>query len=95
VLLNINTAKWRLGEDGYYYYLEVLNPGQEADPLFTQVRLAPGLGPEYQEATMKIEVKMEGVDYYKDHYREAWWEVSPPVLTNLAAIDGALQALAK
>lgn len=98
VLLNIDptgSGDWVLGEDGYYYYTKLLLPGQSTPLLFSEVRLAPVLPDEYQEATMKIEVKMEGVDYFKPHYREAWWEVSPPVLPNLVAIDGILDGLAK
>ena len=101
VLLNIDTnpatRKWVLGEDGYYYYLGVLKPGETAPPLFTQAQLSPALGPEYINATMKIEVKVEGVDYYQWNYHYAWWEnpASPPASGVLGTVESALSALAK
>jgi hypothetical protein len=95
VLLNIDAANWRLGEDGYYYYLHVLFPGQTAPPLFTTVALANGLGNEYRNADMRIEVKAEGVDYYMPHYRDAWWEVPVASLpSSLSAVDAVLAGLA-
>ncbi|MCL2301132.1 MAG: hypothetical protein FWC27_13400 [Firmicutes bacterium] len=99
VNLNIFTADWMLGEDGYYYYLGLLAPGETAPPLFTDVILGgPGvLDARYVNATMKIEVKVEGVDYYKWHYRDGWWvnPASPPSTGNLGTIEGTLSALAK
>ena len=99
VNMNIDTANWTLGEDGYYYYLKRLMPGDTAPPLFTDVTLGgPGvLDAIYEEATMKIEVKVEGVDYFKWHYRDGWWvdPASPPSTGALGAIESALSALAK
>lgn len=99
VNLNIDTANWMLGEDGYYYYLGLLRPGDTAPPLFTDVILG-GYGvldSQYYNAEIKIEVKVEGVDYYKWHYRDGWWAnpASPPSTGNLGAIESALSALAK
>jgi len=99
VNMNIDTANWRLGEDGYYYYLGLLRPGETAPPLFTDVTLGgPGvLDSQYINAKMKIEVKVEGVDYFKWHYRDGWWEnpASPPSTGALGAIESTLSALAK
>jgi len=100
VLISIDpegTGKWVFGEDGYYYYLGLLKPGETAPPLFTHVRLSSALGPEYTNATLKIEVKVEGVDYYAPNYRNAWWETpaSPPSSGVLGTVESALSALAK
>ena len=98
VKLDINLTDWILGEDGYYYYLGLLGPGKTAPSLFTTVELANPLGLEYQNATLKIEVKVEGVDYYKWNYRNAWWEnpaVPPSGSSALATVEGTLSALAK
>ena len=78
LLLDLDTTKWKLGEDGYYYYMGVLMPGEEAPPLFTKAQISGSLGPEYDNATLKIEVKAEGVDYYPWHYRDAWWDYNDP-----------------
>jgi len=94
-----DTAHWLLGEDGYFYYLGVLMPGETAPPLFTYAGLAGTsvLGPEYISATMKIEVKVEGVDYYQWNYCNAWWEnpASPPAAGDLGTVESILSALAK
>ena len=97
VLITIH-PDWVLGEDGYYYYTKVLMPGKTAPNLFEQVTLAGTsvLGPEYINATLKIEVKVEGVDYYKWNYRNAWWEnpASPPASGVLGTVETTLSALA-
>jgi hypothetical protein len=107
VLLNIDTANWKLGEDGYYYYMGLLQPGQSAPPLFTQVELPSVLDELYNSATMKIEIKVEGVDYYtykeglstRYHFRDAFWadptDAPPATLPALRDIDSTFAGLAR
>lgn len=96
LIADINTTQWKYGGDGYYYYLDVLEPGEETPPLFTQVQLADTLGDEYKNATFKIEVKCEASGIEKWDYRIGWWgSENPPADENLAAVDNVLQLLAQ
>jgi len=89
---------WADGGDGYYYYLGLLNPGQTtAQPLFTSVTLAPDLGPEYNNATMKIGIKLEASEAVRAKYRDGWWRNgdNPPASpAALIPIDNTLKDLA-
>ncbi|MDR3345398.1 MAG: hypothetical protein LBT21_07430 [Oscillospiraceae bacterium] len=102
---------WAYGGDGYYYYLHVLEPknstddGSTPDPeltflntnLFNTLRLVDNLGVEYDNATIKVEVKCEALDTNKWSYREGWWGLtgaSPVIPANYTNIDNALNALA-
>ena len=38
--LDINTSDWIDGGDGYYYYRKTVEPGEETEKLFTQVKVA-------------------------------------------------------
>lgn len=60
--LDLNTTEW-LYEDGYYYYKEILAPGDTtAKPLFTKVNFAgEKMGNEYQNARIEIGVQAQGV----------------------------------
>ena len=42
VALNINTADWTAGADGYYYYNVALAPGETTAPVFTTVTFGDG-----------------------------------------------------
>ena len=61
VELDYNTEKWTLGDDGYWYYNEALEPGDTTDPLFTKVTFAAEMGNEYQESTCVIDVTAQAV----------------------------------
>ncbi|GGC93668.1 hypothetical protein [Enterococcus wangshanyuanii] len=97
VLLDVNTAQWRLGEDGYYYYLDILKPGvsNAAKDLFTQVTLKTGLGPEYHEAKFNLLVKVEAINCNKYSYRDAWWQGEMPIEEELLKIDKQLAVKAE
>lgn len=73
VLADLNTKKWKDGGDGYYYYLDILQPGEETEPLFNEVRVLNELGAEYNNAQLMIEVKSEAVGIAKWEYRVGWW----------------------
>lgn len=97
VSLDVNTAQWRLGEDGYYYYLDILKPGvsNAAKDLFTQVTLKTGLGPEYHEAKFNLLVKVEAINCNKYSYRDAWWQGEMPIEEELLKIDKQLAVKAE
>jgi len=93
--VGLNTTDWKYGGDGYYYYLGVLAPGEKAPNLFTGVGIVSGLGDEYKNAGMKIEVKLEATEIAKWEYREGWWNGATPVAPSpLAVVDAALSVLA-
>jgi len=85
------TGKWIDGNDGYYYYLDVLKPSETAQPyLFKKVELKSGLPAEYDDATLKIEVKMESVGTGAYEYRKAWWN-DETATGNLLTVDNILK----
>lgn len=55
VKLDINTEKWTEA-DGYYYYNEVLKPGETTAPLFTTVNFDGQMGNLYQNCTVTVSV---------------------------------------
>lgn len=99
VLLDIDTANWMLGEDGYYYYLDRLMPGQTTPPLCTTITLADAsvLTPEYYNAKVNFEIKGEFVNCQEWSYRDAWWgkNAAPPSTGNLGHIENTLGGLVK
>ncbi|WP_430597598.1 TasA family protein [Enterococcus sp. AZ177] len=93
VLLELNLTDWTLGEDGYYYYLNVLKSGTPSNTtknLFTEVKLKQDLGLEYHNATFNLLVKVEAINCAKYAYRDAWWQGSTPSSGALEAIDKKL-----
>ena len=85
------TGKWIDGNDGYYYYLDALESGETAQPyLFKKVELKSGLTTEYDDATLKIEVKMEAVGTGAYNYRKAWWN-DKTATGNLLVVDNILK----
>ena len=61
VALDINTADWTAGADGYYYYNVALAPGETTAPVFTTVTFRPEMGNEYQNATATVDVIAQAV----------------------------------
>ena len=60
VRLDIN-EKYKLGEDGFYYYTESVKPGEETEPLFTTVTFSTEMGNEYQNVKVKIDLDAQAV----------------------------------
>ena len=102
--------KWQLGDDGYYYYLSKLAPGQtkeqiDNDELDSQI-LFKGVTIKfkddetkeiYRDAHFQIIVKSEAVDVRDNEYRVSWWNTGKNVAqTNdpLKTIDEVFQTLA-
>lgn len=54
--LDMNQADWTAGEDGYYYYNEVLAPGEVTAPLFTTVSFDTGMDNLYQNSAAEVDV---------------------------------------
>jgi len=53
--------QWTLGDDGYYYYNSPLAKDAETSKLFTKVTFGTGMGNEYQNAKLIIQVYAEAV----------------------------------
>jgi predicted ribosomally synthesized peptide with SipW-like signal peptide len=96
VVADFAAAAWVDGQDGYYYYLKVLPPGDTTDPkLFSQVKLAADLDQRYDGATLTVEVKSEAIAIAKWSYRVSWWgSAAAPAAGPLATVDAVLQKLA-
>ncbi|WP_086314147.1 hypothetical protein A5821_001734 [Enterococcus sp. 7F3_DIV0205] len=92
VLLDLNSTDWKLGEDGYYYYLKKLKSGKSSvtENLFTQVKLKSGLGQEYHKATFSLLIKVEAINCVKYAYRDAWWQGVIPNNGELQEVDKQL-----
>ena len=58
IQIDYDTEHWTL-RDGYYYYNEILEPGEETEVLFSAVSFAPEMGNEYQNAEVAISVLAE------------------------------------
>ena len=54
--IDFDETSWTLGEDGYYYYKEALEPGEVTEALFASVSFDPDMGNLYQKSTASVEV---------------------------------------
>jgi len=69
--LEIN-SKWVLGADGYYYYQDKIEKGQETAPIFTEVKIPSDWGNEMANATFKLQVEGDFIqaDNFTPNYAE-------------------------
>lgn len=61
IQLNIDTNNWQLGANGWYYYQSAVEAGVQTPPLFTEVRFESGMGNDYMDANIQIEVIAQAV----------------------------------
>lgn len=54
--LDINSTDWIDGKDGYYYYNRILQPEEETEKLFTQVKVVGSADNNYLGKTVKLTV---------------------------------------
>lgn len=59
--LDINSADWVDGGDGYLYYNSALLPGETTTPVFTTVTFKAGMGNDYKKATATVDVTAQAV----------------------------------
>lgn len=93
----VNTNDWQNGKDGYFYYLKKLKPGQTTVALFDSVKVSSNLITKdslYENATLDIQVKVEGIHTTEFAYRDGWWQGKLPVEPNLIVVDDALKVIA-
>jgi len=90
---------WADGGDGYFYYLNRLDPGISTDAqgknLFNHLELAQPMPEGYENASLVIEVKCEALTV--TDYRNGWWGLTtnappenPPFSDIIVRIDGRL-----
>jgi hypothetical protein len=92
---DFNDTDWMYGDDGYWYYLGILPPGQTAPDLFENVKIVT-TDPAYNNAMLTIQVKCEATGTGTEAYRSGWWGVTDNISGlsgTLQAIDGKLQAV--
>ncbi len=61
IKIDFDETCWIPGEDGYYYYKEVLEPDAVTEPLFALVDFDSGMGNIYQNSIVTIDVKSYAV----------------------------------
>jgi len=59
--LDIDTANWYPGMDGWYYYRSSVEKDDQTSPLFTEVTFDPGMGNSYMDVSVQIEVTAQAV----------------------------------
>ena len=59
--LDLNDEDWTEGTDGWFYYNEILAPGETTENLFTQVTFPTSLGNAFMNAKVEIDVLAQGV----------------------------------
>ncbi|SFN78002.1 hypothetical protein [Proteiniclasticum ruminis] len=59
--LDLNEEDWTEGADGWFYYNEILAPGETTENLFTQVTFPTSLGNAFMNAEVEIDVLAQGV----------------------------------
>lgn len=62
-----------LYEDGYFYYSEVLYPGETSTPLTREWVLSSSLPNRYKGALYTVDVNLDAVDIYKDSLEH--WQI--------------------
>ncbi len=57
-----NTDLWKEGEDGYFYYKDILKAGETTkEPLFTSFTLSPKAGDAYEGKDARIVIRMDSI----------------------------------
>lgn len=80
--LNIDSTKWKLCKDGYYYYKDALSKNGSAQ-LFTTVTIPTTLGNSVAGKTFDIKVEAEAIQ--KDNFTFDWNSETPWGTTPITA----------
>ncbi|MCL2107354.1 MAG: hypothetical protein FWH26_09920 [Oscillospiraceae bacterium] len=93
--VNLNTANWKDGGDGCFYYTGKLAPGASTQPLFEKIRLDQEIVTD-SDAVLTVTLIAETVETRQWHYRQAWWGSGDEVNGGpLGEVDQALRVLAQ
>ncbi len=60
ISFDINEEHWT-EKDGFYYYNQILKPGETSEPLFTTVTFSKDMGNEYKNSTISVNVSASAV----------------------------------
>lgn len=93
-LVGLDTAKWKKGGDGYYYYLDKLAAGETSSNLFEKVKIViPDEQKEnFKDVVFDIVAKTEAIHTKEYDYRLSWWGSNDPQTTDpLKTIDETLK----
>lgn len=90
IALNSLGVKWQLGNDGYYYYLAVLNKGESTDNLINGVTQPTNIT-DYKGYQLNMDVKVEAIGAYSKRegqkaFIDAW--NGPTDTTIRSRLDG-------
>lgn len=76
-----NIDRWSY-KDGYYYYNEIIDPGAESVPLYREIYIGTGIGNEYKNATLTVNIEMDAVQSANNGRNvfeaEGWMQVISP-----------------
>ena len=71
--LTYSGDKWSLGEDGYWYYVDILNGGNQTTPLVVKIENIPETVKEFEELNVVVIYECTPVSYDKDGNPYADW----------------------
>ena len=74
-------AKWVDGQDGYYYYTDVIKEGKKSEFLMKEVMVTGHTLSKGKEA-FSIQLKVESINTVKDNFVEAWWQKIEPTASD-------------
>ncbi len=60
ISFDINTEHWT-EKDGFYYYNEILKPGETSEALFTKVTFSKDMGNEYKNSKISVNIAAHAV----------------------------------
>ncbi|GGC88592.1 hypothetical protein [Enterococcus wangshanyuanii] len=90
--IDYNLTDWINGQDGYFYYKKKLAKNEQTAVLFTKVKMnQAAITEEYENVSLTIEIKAEGIGTTKYSYRDAWWNAETPTTGPLLNVDNALK----
>lgn len=78
------SGKWVKGDDGFYYYSDILYPGEQTDNLIDSCCPKEGVGP--VDAQLQVTILTQSIQAYgtKDAVIDAWGETVATSLPNAA-----------
>lgn len=81
---------WMDGGDGYYYYKEVVEAGQQTEQLLSSVKIniPSGLEDRYNGKTLVVDVKAEAVQPTMAAVDEVWPNLPTTIRTMIDNMDG-------
>lgn len=74
-LISLNIGDdWTLADDGYYYYKNIIDSGEETSNLFTTVYFDDDMGNDYQNKKLRINIDAEAIQSKNNDRRNPFVE---------------------